>query len=123
MYKTLKKLGLRDDKISAPSEQFSAEEFKTLFEKVSRERSEHTSEEKQEVISWIPDRGEEQEIKTAAEKLEKEVTVGKILEQMKEMNDGAAGKEDVTIGMIRKCYPETQIVMAEKIKQMASKKS
>ena len=51
MYKTLKKLGLRDDKRSAPSEQFSAEEFKTDFEKVSKERSEHTSEEIQEVIS------------------------------------------------------------------------
>ena len=45
MYKTLKKLGLRDDKRSAPSEQFSAEELKTHFEKVSKERSEHTSEE------------------------------------------------------------------------------
>ena len=52
MYKTLKKLGLRDDKRSAPSEQFSAEEFKTHFEKVSKERSEHSSEEMQEVISW-----------------------------------------------------------------------
>ena len=35
MYKTLKKLRLRDDNRSAPSEQFSAEEFKTEFEKVS----------------------------------------------------------------------------------------
>ena len=114
MHKTLKKLGLRDDKRSAPSEQFSAEEFKTYFEKVSKERSEHTSEEVQEVISWIPDRREEQEVKRAAEKLGKEVTVGEILEQMKEMSDGAARTDDVTIGMTRKCNPETQIVMAEK---------
>ena len=121
MYKTLKKLGLRDDKRSAPSEQFSAEEFKTDFEKVSKERSEHTSEEIQEFISWIPDRREEQEVKRAAEKMGKEVTVGEKLEQMKEMSDGAAGKDVVTIGMIRKCNPETQIVMAEKIKQMAGR--
>ena len=121
MYKTLKKLDLRDDKRSAPSEQFSVEEFKTHFMKVSKERSEHTSEEIQEVISWITDRREEQEVKRAAEKLGKEVTVGEILEQMKEISDGAAGKDDVTIGMIRKCNPETQIVIAQKIKQMAGR--
>ena len=60
-------------------------------------------------------------MKRAGEKLGKEVTVGEILEQMKEMSDGAAGKDDVTIGMIRKCNPETQILMAEKIKQMAGR--
>ena len=121
MYKTLKKLGLRDDKRSAPSEQFSAEEIETHFKKVSKKRSEHTSEAIQEVISWIPDRREEQEVKRAAEKLEKEVTVGEILERMKEMSDGAAAEDDVTIGIIRKCNPETQIVMAEKMKEMAGR--
>ena len=40
---------------------------------------------------------------------------------MTEMSDGAAGKDVVTIGMIRKCNPETQIVLAEKIKQMAGR--
>ena len=44
-----------------------------------------------------------------------------MLEQMKEMRDGAAGKDDVTIGMIRKSNPEIQIVMAEKIKQTAGR--
>ena len=99
-----KKLGLRDDKRSAPSEQFSADEFITHFEKVSKERSEHTSVEIQGVIIWIPDRREEQEVKRAAEKLGKEVTVGELLEQMNDMSDGAAGKDNVTIGigMIRK---------------------
>ena len=37
------------------------------------------------------------------------------------MSDGAAGKDDVTIVMIRKCNPETQIVMAKKIKEMAGR--
>ena len=61
--------------------------------------------------------------KKSSRKAGKRGSSRKLLEQMKEMNDGATGKDDVTIGMIRNCYPETQIVMAEKIKQMAWKKS
>ena len=37
------------------------------------------------------------------------------------MSDGAAGKDDATIGMTRKRNPETQIVMAEKKKQMGGR--
>ena len=42
MFKVLKKLGMRDGKITRPSEHFSVEEYKSHLEKVSQERQEVT---------------------------------------------------------------------------------
>ena len=81
MYKLLKKLGLRDDKRSAPSEKFTAEDFKKHFEKVSAERYEQTREATEEVISWIPDRSKEPAVEKAGETLNIEITVEEILKK------------------------------------------
>ena len=49
------KLGMRDSKITRPSEHFSVEEYKSHFEKVSQERQEVTD----QVMSWVRDRVED----------------------------------------------------------------
>ena len=52
MFKLLIKLGMRDSKITRPSEHFSVEEYKSYFEKVSQERQEVTD----QVMTWVRDR-------------------------------------------------------------------
>jgi len=42
MFKLLRKLRMRDGKVTRPSEQLSVEEYKRHFEKVSQERQEVT---------------------------------------------------------------------------------
>ena len=71
MFKLLRKLGMRDDRITRPGEHFYVEEYKSHFEKVSQERQEVTN----QVMSWVFDTVEDMRgndrIREAGEELEK----------------------------------------------------
>ena len=98
MFKLLRKLGMRDCKITRPSEYFSLEEPKSHFEKVLQERQEVAS----QIINWVFHREEEmrKNVKRAGEELEKNLEIEKIEKAMREMKEGVPGIYGVSIKMI-----------------------
>ena len=101
MFKLLRKLGMRDGKITRPDEHFSVEEYKSHFEKVSQERQEVTN----QVMSWVFDRVEDMRsddrIREAGEELEKTLEREEIEKAIREIKDGAPGIHGVSIKMIK----------------------
>ena len=101
MFKLLRKLGMRDGKITRPGEYFSVEEYKSHFEKVSQERQEVTN----QVMSWVFDRVEDMRsddrIREAGEELEKTLEREEIEKAIREIKDGAPGIDGVSIKMIK----------------------
>ena len=101
MFKLLRKLGMRDGKITRPGEYFSVEEYKSHFEKVSQERQEVTN----QVMSWVFDRVEDMRsddrIREAGEKLEETLEREEIEKAIREIKDGAPGIDGVSIKMIK----------------------
>ena len=101
MFKLLRKLGMRDGKITRPGEYFSVEEYKSHFEKVSQERQEVTN----QVMSWVFDRVEDMSsddsIREAGEELEKTLEREEIEKAIREIKDGAPGIDGVSIKMIK----------------------
>ena len=101
MFKFLRELEIRDGKITRPSEQFSVEEYKSHFEKVSQERQEVTD----QALSWILDRVEDlrndERIREAGEQLEKNLEREDIEKAIREIKDGAPGIDGVSIKMIK----------------------
>ena len=101
MFKLLRKLGVRDGKITRPGKHFSVEEYKSHFEKVSQERQEVTN----QVMSWVFDRVEDMRsddmIREAGEELEKNLEREEIEKAIREIKDGAPGIDGVSIKMIK----------------------
>ena len=101
LFKLLRKLGMRDGKITKPGEHFSVEEYKSHFEKVSHERQEVTN----QVMSWVFDRVEDMRsddrIREAGEELEKNLEREEIEKAIREIKDRAPGIDRVSIKMIK----------------------
>jgi len=101
MFKLLRKLGMRDGKITKPSEHFSVEEYKSHFEKVTQERQEVTN----QVVNWVYDRVDDmrndERIREAGEELEQNLEREEIEQAIREIKDGAPGIDGVSIKMIK----------------------
>ena len=101
MFKLLRKLGMRDCKVTRPTEHFSVEEYKSHFEKVSQNRQEVTN----QVMSWALDRVDDMRnddrIREAGEELEKNLEREEIEKAIREIKDGAPGIDGVSIKMVK----------------------
>ena len=78
-YKLLTKLGTRENKSSAPSEIFTANDLENQFKKVSETRNDLPRDQIEEVIQTIPDRRGEPKLEEAAKKLGRETTTTEVM--------------------------------------------
>ena len=119
MYKILRKIGSKENKSASPSESFSAVEFKEHFSKVSEARNEQSRERIEETISWIPDKRNDPEFRRNADKLSEPITIAEIMTEWSKISDGAPGKDQVKITMIKACDKKYQMIIARTIQHMS----
>ena len=115
MYKLLVKLGPIDSKSARASEQFSSEEYKEHFSKVSAVRHENTLEMTKEVLERIP---EMEDRKKTTRELEKDLTKREIKNAISEMKNGAPGEDEVRITYVRRADERTKNMVIELVQQI-----
>ena len=86
---------------------------------MSETRNEHTQDEIEEVISWIPDRRSEAKAIREGVRLGKPITKTEVKKEWKEIKESAPGKDSITIKMIRNAHPSVQDAFAEKIVRLS----
>ena len=86
---------------------------------MSETRNEHTQDEIEEVISWIPDRRSEAKTIREGVRLGTPITKTEVKKEWKEIKESAPGKDSITIKMIRNAHPRVQDVFAEKIVRLS----
>ena len=123
MYKILRKIGSKENKSASPSESFSAEEFEEHFSKVSEARNEQSRERIEETISWIPGKRNDPEFRRNADKLSEPITTAEIMTEWSKISDGAPGKDQVKITMIKACDKKSQMIIARTIQHMSEEES
>ena len=87
MYQLIKRLGMRDSKGASANEYFTPQQYKTHFEKVSKERNEESDETRQITIENIKDPREDTAAKVAAEELSSPITQEEILREWEKVKD------------------------------------
>ena len=121
MYQLLKRLGMRDSKGASANEYSTPQQYKTHFEKVSKERNEESDETRKTTIENIKDLRENTAAKVAAEELSSPITQEEILREWGKVKDGAPGIDNVRISYVRLAGKTTQEAVCNVIMGMVNK--
>ena len=121
MYQLLKRLGMRDSKGASANGYFTPQQYKTHFEKVSKERNEESDETRKTTIENIEDLRENTAAKVAAEELSSPVTQEEILREWGKVKDGGPGIDNVRVSYIRLAGKTTQEAVCNVIMDMVNK--
>ena len=102
VYKTLRELGKRDWKGPEQSTKITTAEFKTHFEKVSKDRFENTPEEIEQVVDEVIDISQTERAREWREILDAVPDREEIVTQMKKMRESAPGGDRVRLTYLMK---------------------
>ena len=103
MYKTLRKLGTRSQKLQ-PGTTISTDEFKAHFSNVSKDRYENDPGTLMNTVKKMPDKSKDVKFITANQKLNTLPSEKKIMEALDEVRESAPGKDGVRMVYIRNAY-------------------
>ena len=118
MYKSLKKLGQRGQTKSSGNTKLTKEDFKTHFEKISKNRFENDIREIDEMLAKVKDIRNTKLAKDWNEIMNTVPSNEEIVEQMKQIRESAPGEDNVRMIYIKKAGPEMQYEVCELIRYM-----